>query len=158
VSKLKFTLTKKNQEKMAIVTLEDLEGSIDLLVFPKAYKTCGAHLVKDAILFFKGNLDKKEQDPKLLVNEVTPIAEVHKKFMRSICLKVASGAQDETLKRLQEILQKHPGNIPVYLEFKEGDKPRSQLLVDRSLYVKPDEILVQSLQEVLGSEGVSLRI
>ncbi len=158
VSKLKFTLTKKNQEKMAIVTLEDLEGTIDLLVFPKSYKTCGPHLVKDAILFFKGNLDKKEQDPKLLVNEVTPIAEVHKRFMRSICLKVGSAAQEDTLKRLQEILHKHPGSIPVYLEFKEGDNQRSQLLVDRSLYVKPDENLVQSLQEVLGSEGVSLRI
>jgi len=78
--------------------------------------------------------------------------------MRSICLKVGSAAQEDTLKRLQEILHKHPGSIPVYLEFKEGDNQRSQLLVDRSLYVKPDENLVQSLQEVLGSEGVSLRI
>ena len=53
VNKLKFTQTKRNNEKMAIVTLEDLEGTVDLLVFPKTFKEYGHYLVKDAILFFR---------------------------------------------------------------------------------------------------------
>src|SRR3989338_8459890 len=80
VSKLKFTQTKRKNEKMAIVTLEDLEGAIDLLVFPKTFKSYGQLLAKDVILFFKGNLDKKEQDVKLLVSETTPVSDIHKKF------------------------------------------------------------------------------
>lgn len=159
VSKLKFTQTKRTNEKMAIVTLEDLEGAIDLLVFPKTFKDYGQHLVKDSILFFKGNVDKKEQDPKLLANEIVPITEVHKKFTRSIHVRLlASGLQESTMKDLQEVLAKHPGNIPVYLEFVDQNNARSQMLVDRSLFVRPDENLVSSLQQLAGPEAVSLKI
>ena len=159
VSKLKYTMTKKNNEKMAIVTLEDLEGTIDLLVFPKTYQGYGQHLAKDAILFFKGVLDKKEQDPKLLVNEIVPLADAHKKFTRSLHVRLATpGLADSALKTLQEALAKHPGQIPVYLEFVDANNVRSQLLVDRSLYVKPDEALVDSLRQIVGEEAISFRI
>ena len=60
VNKLKLTQTKKNNERMAILTLEDPEGTIDMLVFPRAYKEIGSLLVKDAILFFKGKVIKQE--------------------------------------------------------------------------------------------------
>ncbi len=159
VNKLKFTQTKKNNERMAIVTLEDLEGIVDALVFPRAFKECGQYLAKDAILFFRGNLDKKEQTPKLLVNDITPLAEVHKKFTRSIHVRlVTDHVEENVLKNLQEVLSQHPGSIPVYLEFRGGDNLRSQMLVDRSLFVKPSEGLVQSLQKIVGDEAVSLRI
>ncbi len=159
VNKLKFTQTKKNNEKMAIVTLEDLEGSMDLLVFPRAFKECGHHLQKDAILFFRGNLDKKEQTPKLLVNEITPLTEAHKKFTRSIHVRiVTSQSQEGTLKNLQEILSKYPGPTPVYLEFLDNNQVRSQMLVDRSLFVQPSENLVISLSQALGEEAISLRM
>ncbi len=159
VNKLKFTQTKKNNEKMAIVTLEDLDGSMDLLVFPRSFKEHGHHLVKDAILFFKGNLDKKEQAPKVLVNEITPLVEAHKKFTKSIHVRIVpSKTQDDTLKSLQAILAKHPGRTPVYLEFLDQNQVRSQMLVDRSLFVQPSENLVVSLSQALGDEAISLRV
>ncbi|MGH7198345.1 MAG: DNA polymerase III subunit alpha [Candidatus Omnitrophota bacterium] len=159
VSKLKFTQTRRTNEKMAIVTLEDLEGGLDLLVFPKPFKEHGQILAKDSILFFKGNVDKKEQDPKLLVNEIVPLADVHKKFTRSIHVRLlAAGLQENTMKNLQEVLAKHPGNVPVYLEFVDQNNARSQMLVDRSLFVRPDENLVSSLQQIAGDEAVSLKI
>ncbi len=159
VNKLKLTQTKKNNERMAIITIEDLEGSMEALIFPRAYKECGQHLQKDAILFFKGNIDKKEQTPKLLVNEITPLAEAHKKFTRSIHVRiVTSGAQENTLKSLQDILSQHPGSTPVYLEFLDNNNMRSQMLVDRKLFVLPNENLVYSLQQALGSEAISLKM
>ncbi len=159
VSKLKYTVTKKNNEKMAIATIEDLEGQIDALVFPKTFQACGQYLAKDAIVFLKGTLDKKEQDPKILVNEITPVSEVHRKFTRSVHVRlVAGGAAESVLKGVQEILHKHPGQVPVYLEFIENDKVRSQLLVDRSLYVKPDPVLVDSLRKMLGDEAITFSV
>jgi DNA polymerase-3 subunit alpha len=159
VSKLKLTQTKKTGERMAIVGLEDLEGTMDMLVFPKTYKEHGEHLVKDAVLFFKGNVDKKEQDPKLLVNEIVPIAEAHKRFLKTVYVKLstANGVPESTLKDLQGVLSQHPGSIPVYLEFKDQNNVRSHLLVDRSLFVKPDESLVSDLERMLGAEAVSFR-
>ena len=132
---------------------------IDLLIFPRSYKEHGHHLQKDAILFFRGNIDKKEETPKLLVNEITPLAEAHKKFTRSIHVRIVTAkAQDETLKSLQAILQKYPGPTPVYLEFLDNNQVRSQMLVDRSLFAKPSEELVQSLQKAFGEEAIRLGI
>ena len=59
-------------------------------------------------------------------------------------------------KSVQEILSKHPGAVPVYLEFLDDDKVRSQMLVDRSLFVQPNENLVTSLTEALGEEAIRL--
>jgi DNA polymerase-3 subunit alpha len=159
VNKLKLTQTKKNNERMAIITIEDLQGTMEALVFPRAYKECGQYLQKDAILFFKGNIDKKEQAPKLLINEITPLAEAHKKFTRSIHVRIAtSSAQESTLKSLQDILSQHPGATPVYLEFLDNNNISSQMLVDRKLFVLPNENLVYSLQQALGFEAISLKM
>lgn len=160
VSKLKLTQTKKNNERMAIITVEDPEGTLDMLVFPRAYKEIGTLLVKDAILFFKGNVDKKEGTPKLLVNEVTTIHEAHKKFTRSVHVRLAvnGGSEGEKLKNLQEILTQYHGSTPVYLEFIDENNARSQMLVDRSLFVAPSENLVQSLQKAFGEEAIRLGI
>lgn len=159
VHKLKFTQTKKNNEKMAIVGLEDLEGTLDMLVFPKTFKEFGHHLVKDAILFFKGNVDKKEQEPKLLVSEIVPLPDIHKKFTRSIHVRLLTDAlQENLLKNLQETLSHYPGSVPVYLEFVDKDNVASQMLVDRTLFVRPSETLVMSLRKLAGEEAVSLKI
>ena len=55
-------------------------------------------------------------------------------------------------------MSQHPGSIPVYLEFVDKDNVRSQLLVDRSLFVRPNETLVDSLRKMVGEEAVSLKI
>jgi DNA polymerase-3 subunit alpha len=157
INKLKFTVTKKNSEKMAIVTLEDQEGSIDALVFPKTFKDYGQYLAPDAILFMKGKLDKKEQDPKLLVGEITPISEAPKKLTRSVKILLSeNGHRDELLKGVQEVLQKHPGNIPVYLRFVGKDNRLAELLVDRGLFVSPSEEFLNSMETLVGANAVNL--
>ena len=161
VSKLKLTQTKKNNERMAIITVDDPEGSLDMLIFPRTYKECGHLLAKDAILFFKGAVDKKEGTPKLLVNEITAMKDSHKKFTRSVHIRLAASGgegQAETLKNLQGILTQHRGSTPVYLEFLGENNARQQLLVDRSLFVAPSEDLVQTLQKTFGEGAVQLGI
>ncbi len=129
------------------------------MVFHRPFKEFGQHLVKDAILFFKGNVDKKEQDPKLLVSEIVPLADIHKKFARSIRVKLpAVNLEENLLKNLQETLSQHPGNIPVYLEFVDQNNVSSEMLVDRTLFVRPNETLVLSLRKLAGEEAVSLKI
>lgn len=159
ITKLKITTTKKTMEKMAILTLEDLLGSVDVLVFPKTYKEAATAVAEDNIVFIRGVVDTKEQTPKLLANEITPLPQVHKKFTRAIFVRLAAQeTPEERLKGLQQVLSRHPGDTPVYLEFTEGAEVRSQMLVERRLFVKPSETLVAALQELVGEEAVRLRI
>ncbi|MHB8732385.1 MAG: DNA polymerase III subunit alpha [bacterium] len=55
---------------MAFVTLEDLTGSIEVLVFPRAYEQYGLSLKRDAVVLLRGTLDVEEQSVKLLCDEV----------------------------------------------------------------------------------------
>ncbi|HEV2281926.1 MAG TPA: DNA polymerase III subunit alpha [bacterium] len=55
---------------MAFVTLEDLSGSIEVLVFPRAYEQHGLSLKRDAVVLLRGRLDVEEQSVKLLCDEV----------------------------------------------------------------------------------------
>jgi DNA polymerase-3 subunit alpha len=55
---------------MAFVTLEDLTGSIEVLVFPRAYEQHGLSLKRDAVVLLRGTLDVEEQSVKLLCDEV----------------------------------------------------------------------------------------
>ena len=75
---------------MAILTLEDPEGMIDMLVFPRSYKECGHLLVKDAILFFNELLPLVPEHDRavviLLINEekqhIVYLDQLKKKFQK----------------------------------------------------------------------------
>ena len=61
---------------MAFVTLEDLTGSIEVLVFPRAYEQYGLSLKRDAVVLMRGKLDVEEQSVKLLCDEVIALPAV----------------------------------------------------------------------------------
>ena len=56
----------KQGNAWAIVTLEDLEGAIDVMCFPQTYQLVSTHVVEDAVVIIKGRLDKREEVPRLV--------------------------------------------------------------------------------------------
>ena len=69
VGTVKRSMTRSGST-MAFVTLEDLTGSIEVLVFPRAYEQYGLSLKRDAVVLLRGKLDVDEQSVKLLCDEV----------------------------------------------------------------------------------------
>jgi len=61
-------LNTKNGNQMAFATLEDLQGSIELVIFPKVWEKQGSMVQPDAVLFAEGKVDNATGDPKLLVD------------------------------------------------------------------------------------------
>lgn len=71
VSSIKKIFTKRSNEEMAFVSLEDHLGvTIECVVFPKIYERSKAYLVKDAIVIIEGKLDFKEELPVIIVDGV----------------------------------------------------------------------------------------
>ena len=58
------------QDLMAVFTLEDLQGTMEVMVFPKTMAVVGHKLVDDAVVVVKGKLDKREEQPKLVALDV----------------------------------------------------------------------------------------
>jgi DNA polymerase-3 subunit alpha len=74
VSKMR-TLTTKTGKPMAFVTIEDLQGPVELVIFPKIWSKCAGQIHMDGILLVQGKVDAESADPKILVDTVRALTD-----------------------------------------------------------------------------------
>jgi len=156
IVKIKHTVTRAKQEKMAILKLEDLSGSVELLVFPRAFAKIGSYIQPNTIVHIRGIVDLKEETPKIIVDDLFPFDEIYK-LITAMSINL-SGIRENIFESLKTLLGDYRGNIPVYLRLDTPAKSRVQLIVGENLYVSPTEKLIQDLDELLGEERLSLVI
>jgi len=155
INKIKNTVTKRAGEKMAIMMVEDMEGSIEALVFPNAYKNISKHIVLNAAIFINGRLDLKEERPKIIVEEIIPITDARKKFTQAVSIDLLSQEMNEDLfGRLRGVFSRYQGDIPVYLNFATKTNDSYRMLVDRKLFVSPTNELASELETLIGREHI----
>ncbi len=108
----------------ATATLEDLEGAIEVLFFPAAYQQCSLLLAEDAIVIVKGRLDRREETPKLIAQEVSaPDLTVDQGGPFVVSMPVQRCVAP-VVDRLREVLCTHPGAVrgaPETLQWPAGD-------------------------------------
>jgi len=134
----------------AIATLEDLEASIDVMVFPATYQLVGPHVVPDAVLLVKGRLDKSEEEaPKLIAMEVSvPDLSTGEQGPVVVTLP-ASRCIPPVIERFKDVLAAHPGVTEVRLALQNGPRTTVVRLDDR-LRVTPSPALYGDLKALLG--------
>ncbi len=163
IVKIKHTVTRAKQEKMAILKLEDLEGAVEILVFPRAFARISSYIQLNSIVHIRGILDIKEETPKIIAEDLFPFEEIYK-LITAMNINL-SGIKENIFESLKTLLSDYRGNIPVYLHLDTGPtgkqapaRSRVQLVVGQGLYVSPNEKLIQDLDELLGQERLSLVI
>ncbi|MCX5696039.1 MAG: DNA polymerase III subunit alpha [Candidatus Omnitrophica bacterium] len=154
ISKIKHTITRAKQEKMAILKLEDLEGSVELLVFPRAFQKVSRYIQPNSVVLVRGTLNLKEDTPKVLVNDLFPFDEIYK-LITAMSINL-SGLRENVFESLKELLAASRGNIPIYLNLDTPAKSRVQLVVGEGLYVSVSEKLIKDIEDLLGEERLSL--
>jgi len=153
INKAKHTLTKKKAEKMAIINLEDMEGMIEVLVFPEVYKNVEQILRTDVIVIVKGKLSLRDEIPKVIAGDVVPIEEAKTQLTKSIFINMLpTGVDEDLLSKLKLLLLKHQGNIPVFIRLNFPDSS-TKILVEKDYYVKPTDSFLEEVESLLG-EGV----
>ena len=131
----KFT---RKGEQMATFTLEDLESSIEVTVFPKTLEKHGHQLAEDLIVSVRGRLDKRD-DSRIgfMATEVT-VLEGLKVGQEVLHVKLMARSLTEgIIERLKSILNDHPGDAPVLLHLAD-DKvvrlgPEFTVNIDRAM-------------------------
>jgi len=154
ICKVKHTITRAKQEKMAILKLEDLDGSVELLVFPRAFQKVSRYIQLNSVVLVRGTLNLKEDTPKILVNDLFPFDEIYK-LITAMSINL-SGLRENVFETLKQLLSASRGNIPIYLNLDTPAKSRVQLVVGEGFYVSPSEKLIADIEELLGEERLSL--
>ena len=58
---------------MAVITLEDRAGTLEVVVFPETYRTCRAHVESGALVIVRGKLERDDEASRILATDVQPI-------------------------------------------------------------------------------------
>jgi DNA polymerase-3 subunit alpha len=153
INKLKAITTKRN-ERMAIINLEDLDGFVEVLVFPKVFSQCTKIIKLNSTIFVKGKMSQRDKEPKIIAEEIVHLTEVQKRYTNSININLfTTGLEENILATLKDILSRYPGKIPVYLGFSSPDNQEVKIEVNPDFYTEPSEKLISDIETVLG-EGV----
>jgi DNA polymerase-3 subunit alpha len=155
INKIKNTVTKRSGEKMAIMMMEDMEGSVEALVFPNSYKNVYRYILPNAAIFINGRLSLKEERPKIIVEAIIPIQDARKKFTQSVSIDLLSqGIDGDLFGLLRNVFARYQGDTPVYLKFATKSNGACRMLVDRKLFVNPTDELASELETLIGREHI----
>ena len=103
-------LTTKKGDRMAFVTLEDLSGFVEMVVFPETYAASMELLKSEEPLLVSGTLDVGEDTCKLMANEVVSLREVKERQTKKVHFRVSSpGLEENQLRALRGIMERHRG-------------------------------------------------
>lgn len=154
VTALRLIKTRKG-DRMASFVLEDLDGSVEVLVFPETFKQVASRLAEDEIVMVKGRAEPTDDGKaRLLCAELLPLEQAKMAGARHVRVRVA--AWDKTkAQRLRDILESHRGDCSVSLGLTIGNY-EVVLVPTPSLSVKPDPGFTQEIGALLGPEALVL--
>ncbi len=154
----RHTVTKRNNERMAILTFEDLTGSVDLLVFPRTYETCSQYLEVDKPIFVKGKANLKDDQPKIIAEQIFPLEEVNKRLTKAVFINVdLPSIEEKKLNSLKEVMMQHHGETRVLIDFSYPTGEKLVMEVDPQSRVDPTDQLVKEIEALLGEKSVFLK-
>jgi len=148
ISHKKNMLT-KNNNMMSFISLEDLYGDVECIVFPTVYERYLEFLLEDNLIIVEGKISMSDVDkPQIIVEK---IRELKKPSNEKLYLKINSLKNRETFKLVKDILSENKGDIPVYIFFAEEEQT---IVSDESTWVNKSTDLIYSLSNILGRESV----
>ncbi|NLV77666.1 MAG: DNA polymerase III subunit alpha [Tissierellia bacterium] len=142
----------KNNNMMAFVTLEDLYGAVECIVFPATYDRYGRFIEEDNLVVVKGRVSISEEDePKILCESISKLNSFKEE---KVYLKIAKGRPLDTFNTIKEVLSRYRGHTPVYVYMEEIEKT---VMAQRDLWVNIEEKpLLEELAKILGKENVKV--
>jgi DNA polymerase-3 subunit alpha len=158
VSKLAPKTTKQGKP-MAIMTLEDLDGSVEVIVFPESYAKFGSTLKVDTAIFVCGMANLREDKPKIVADQIIPLDDVPKRFTKAVHIRLAAETTEESaLARVHEIIGAHKGAVPVLFCFMFPDGKLVFLEAHEHFAVSPTQQFVADVEAILGEDSVWLKV
>lgn len=142
----------KNNNIMAFLTIEDMYGSIECIVFPRTYENYNNLLAEDGLIVIEGRLSISEvEEPKIICEKIMPL---NKYKLDKVYIKISKDKPNNIFNKIKPILQRYPGDVPVYLYLENQNKT---FVADRSLWIKiTDNKSIDELESLLGKDSIKI--
>lgn len=149
ITGIKKTSTRRG-ETMAILTVEDLAGSIEVVVYPRPYAQSRLALRVDEVVVVKGRSRENGEETKIIGEEISTL---DSQLEGELHLKIKSAASP-MLDQVQIIMSSFKGNSPVFLHFEDEKKV---IKAGEEFYVELSGPMTERLEELLGKARVKVK-
>ena len=173
VAGLKELVTKKG-DRMAFVTLEDLSGFVELVIFPEVYAAAADLLKSEEPLLVRGTVDAGEEvagdeaegpqgngrgasrGSKLMVGEVLSLKEVRGRLTRRVHIRLTTPGLDEPqLRSLYDIVARYRGECEGVLHLVIPNRSETVIKLPDSLKIKACDELMDDVEKLFGYNVVT---
>jgi DNA polymerase-3 subunit alpha len=146
-------VSKKSGKPYSMVTLEDLEGSVQILCMNENYDKYRELLTPNKAILVIGEVNTGDDRPKIFPQEIMPLENAPKKFTRQVHLRLHTAhLKPEQLESVRELVAAHPGKCPLLLCFM---RPGGEVIfvdTNERFSVTPSQKLQQEADARFGEE------
>jgi DNA polymerase-3 subunit alpha len=150
-------LKTRKGDRMAVFTLEDAQGGVEVIAFPEAYQRAASLIETGTLVLVRGKLERDDESVRVLASEIVPIEAIHERLAREVKIRIRRPA-GSVAQALLEIVSRHRGDRRLSFEI-ETDAPRLRVSLDvtAQIRVRPSPALITEVEQVVGAGAVSLR-
>ncbi|HID57556.1 TPA: DNA polymerase III subunit alpha, partial [Candidatus Poribacteria bacterium] len=169
ISAVRTTTTKKG-DMMAFLTLEDLEGVADVVVFPDTYSSCSEHLMEGKLIWLRGTVkparsngretaEEEEEEEEIIkkqiqASEIHPLAEVREKLTTAVEIFIPPAKlHRRILDQLKEICANNRGECMLFLKLNR-EEIGEVVIAAKKYRVSPNEAFLKRVERLLGKGSV----
>ena len=145
----------KKGDRWAILSLQDMTGGVEALVFPEAFARLETTLKSGTSLLFRGKVNVEDAGTRISLQEARPLDQVSDAGTAVMRVRVDISSMDEyTLDRLKELFARSPGPCPISFDLRDPDGLMATLRSNQR--VKINDQLVDRIREMCGPDAVEV--
>jgi len=142
--------------RMAVVTLDDRSGRLDVVIYSELFQRCRALLAKERLLVVGGIVGDDDYSGacSMVAESVEELVDARQSLARHLLIEVeAAAARNGLVARLQEAMEPYlPGRTPVCVQYR-GEGACGRIRLGTRWQVRPSDDLLARLRELLGGES-----
>ena len=156
ISQYREHKTKKG-DRMAFLVLEDLESSLEVIVFPTLFTSVEHLLISEQPLVFVGTIEQSERGPKLTAEEVRTLTDTMEQCSEQLRISLPTSAIGRNdLISLKELLYHHHGSTPVEIRLHFPRRGEVDIAVFQDMGVRANRELLHEIAKLFGSNSFQL--
>ncbi|MDX9787760.1 MAG: DNA polymerase III subunit alpha [Desulfobacterales bacterium] len=155
ISSVKVIKTKKG-ESMAFVALEDMQGTVEVVVFSSLYSQVSDLLIADGAVMVQGQLQKDENTHKIIGETIIPMDKAEETWSATVHIRLENTRTDRAqLLRLRELLAGHSGTCAAFVHLIDSNRMETVLELPETVRLKAGEELKRNVNALFGYEVFS---
>jgi DNA polymerase-3 subunit alpha len=159
ITAVQLKMTKKG-DRMAFVTIEDMTGTAEVIVFPDLYNTCRDYLENDRPILVSGELDIEERGGaiahKIKAKEIHPLETALESMAKAVVFSLdAACMETNDLMRLKSIVETHRGQTKAVIKMKVPG--HGEVIFGLTNGVKATRDMLRQTRDAFGDGAVELK-